>query len=193
MKQHPHSASSTHSPTPSTPPRPTTQRTATARQGPHAMLSQPPPTGATGQMLSSTELTTEPPTPHQDGTNSPGKRSKASDKHSRPASPTLPLQPHRHHHITAVMWWGIYGTVVEYLKSTMSPWSLHRTGSWGQQTQKRHPDNPLPRHLLQLLRGEPKAFPGQPRDIVPPVCPWPPPGGTCLEHLTRKASRRHAV
>ncbi|MED6278235.1 hypothetical protein CHARACLAT_021625 [Characodon lateralis] len=26
-----------------------------------------------------------------------------------------------------------------------------------------------PRHLLQLLRGEPNAFPGQPRNIVPPV------------------------
>ncbi|MED6235896.1 hypothetical protein ATANTOWER_001684 [Ataeniobius toweri] len=45
--------------------------------------------------------------------------------------------------------------------------------------------------------GEPKAFPGQPRDIVPPACPGPspgaPPGGTCLEHLPRKASRRHPV
>ncbi|MEQ2285538.1 hypothetical protein AMECASPLE_032907 [Ameca splendens] len=37
----------------------------------------------------------------------------------------------------------------------------------GQQTQQRHPDVPLPRHLLQLLWEEPKAFPGQPRDIVP--------------------------
>ncbi|MEQ2225701.1 hypothetical protein ILYODFUR_020110, partial [Ilyodon furcidens] len=50
---------------------------------------------------------------------------------------------------------------------------------------------------LQLLRVEPKAFPGQPRDIVPPACPGPspgpPPGGTCLEHLPRKASRRHPV
>ncbi|MEQ2281271.1 hypothetical protein AMECASPLE_028542 [Ameca splendens] len=49
------------------------------------------------------------------------------------------------------------------------------------------------RHLLQLLGGEPKAFPGQPRDIVPPACPGPspgpPPSGTCLEHLPRKASR----
>ncbi|MED6253304.1 hypothetical protein ATANTOWER_026221 [Ataeniobius toweri] len=67
-------------------------------------------------------------------------------------------------------------------------------GSLGQQTQQRCPDVPLPRHLLQLLQGEPKAFPGQPRDIVPPVCPGlcpgPPPGGTCLEDLPRKASRR---
>ncbi|MEQ2180078.1 hypothetical protein GOODEAATRI_032007 [Goodea atripinnis] len=40
----------------------------------------------------------------------------------------------------------------------------------------RHPDVPLPRHLLQLLREEPKAFPGQPRDIAPPKCPGPSPG-----------------
>ncbi|MEQ2252147.1 hypothetical protein ILYODFUR_018706 [Ilyodon furcidens] len=59
-----------------------------------------------------------------------------------------------------------------------------------QQTRQRRPDVPLPRHLHQLLRGEPKAFPGQLRDIVPPACP---PGGTCLEHLPRKASRRHPV
>ncbi|MEQ2201755.1 hypothetical protein XENOCAPTIV_017514 [Xenoophorus captivus] len=39
----------------------------------------------------------------------------------------------------------------------------------------------------------PPAFPGQPRDIVPPACPGPPPGGTYLEHLPRKASRRHLV
>ncbi|MEQ2171454.1 hypothetical protein GOODEAATRI_010861 [Goodea atripinnis] len=45
----------------------------------------------------------------------------------------------------------------------------------GQQTQQRHPDVPLPRHLLQLFWGEPKAFPGQPRDIVPPACPGTPP------------------
>ncbi|MEQ2282313.1 hypothetical protein AMECASPLE_039267 [Ameca splendens] len=37
------------------------------------------------------------------------------------------------------------------------------SGSRGQQTQQRRPDVPLPRHLLQLLRVEPKAFPGQPR------------------------------
>ncbi|MEQ2302368.1 hypothetical protein AMECASPLE_006172 [Ameca splendens] len=60
-----------------------------------------------------------------------------------------------------------------------------RTRSRGQQT--RHPS---PRHRLQLLRGEPDAFPGQLRDIVPPACPGPslgpPPGGTCLEHLPRE-------
>uniref|UniRef100_A0A3B3YME1 Uncharacterized protein n=1 Tax=Poecilia mexicana TaxID=48701 RepID=A0A3B3YME1_9TELE len=39
--------------------------------------------------------------------------------------------------------------------------------------------------------GNPKAFPVQPRDIVPPACPGssqgPPPRGTCKEHLTREA------
>ncbi|MEQ2236142.1 hypothetical protein ILYODFUR_009436 [Ilyodon furcidens] len=50
-------------------------------------------------------------------------------------------------------------------------------------------------HLGQLIRGNPKAFPGQPRNIVPPACPGsfsgPCPGGTSLEHLTREASMRH--
>ncbi|MEQ2292938.1 hypothetical protein AMECASPLE_027949 [Ameca splendens] len=48
-----------------------------------------------------------------------------------------------------------------------------RIVSQGHQSQQRRPDVPLPRHLLQLLWGEPKAFPGQPRDIVPPACPGP--------------------
>ncbi|CAF94440.1 unnamed protein product [Tetraodon nigroviridis] len=43
--------------------------------------------------------------------------------------------------------------------------------------------------------GDPKTFPGQPRDIVSSVCPGssrgPPSGETCLEHLAREASRRH--
>ncbi|KAK5606570.1 hypothetical protein CRENBAI_018565 [Crenichthys baileyi] len=55
-----------------------------------------PPTGATGQTPLSTEPTTEPPTPHQDGTKSPCKRSPASGKHSGSTSPTTPPQPHRH-------------------------------------------------------------------------------------------------
>ncbi|KAI3360480.1 hypothetical protein L3Q82_002269 [Scortum barcoo] len=56
--------------------------------------------------------------------------------------------------------------------------------------------SPHPRHFLQLLPGgSSEAFPGQPRDIVSPACPGssprPPPGGTCLEHLPREASRGH--
>ncbi|MED6277141.1 hypothetical protein CHARACLAT_010300, partial [Characodon lateralis] len=85
---------------------------------------------------------------------------------------------------------GLYAVYVHRNNSYSSSSALSGTGSRGQQTQQRRPDVPLPRHLF---RGEPKAFPGQPRDIVPPVCPGPPPGGTCLEHLLRKASRRHPV
>lgn len=42
-------------------------------------------------------------------------------------------------------------------------------------------------------KWEPKAFLGQPRDIVPPTCPSPslrsPPGGTFPEQLSREAKR----
>ncbi|KAK3562882.1 hypothetical protein QTP86_011118 [Hemibagrus guttatus] len=47
----------------------------------------------------------------------------------------------------------------------------------------------------KLFRKDPKAFPGQPRDIVSPACPgsspWSLPGGACPEHLPRETSRRH--
>uniref|UniRef100_A0A8C6LSA8 Reverse transcriptase domain-containing protein n=1 Tax=Nothobranchius furzeri TaxID=105023 RepID=A0A8C6LSA8_NOTFU len=70
-----------------------------------------------------------------------------------------------------------------------------RVGSRGQQPKQRGPDFPLPSHLGQLLRGNPKAFHGQVRDIVLPACPGStfrsPPGWMCLENLTREASRRH--
>ncbi|KAI3365133.1 hypothetical protein L3Q82_010117, partial [Scortum barcoo] len=73
--------------------------------------------------------------------------------------------------------------------------ALSGTGSRRQQSEQRCPDFPHPRHFLQLFRGDPEAFPGQPRDIVSPACPGsspgPPPGGTCLEHLPREASRGH--
>ncbi|KAK3516426.1 hypothetical protein QTP70_011958 [Hemibagrus guttatus] len=50
-------------------------------------------------------------------------------------------------------------------------------------------------HFLQLFRRDPKAFPGQPKDIVSPACPGsspgPLPGGACPEHLSRETSRRH--
>ncbi|KAL3983525.1 myosin XVIII [Sarotherodon galilaeus] len=73
--------------------------------------------------------------------------------------------------------------------------ALSGAGSRGQQPKQRSPDLPLPSHLLQLIRGNTKAFPGQPRDIISPACPGsapgPPPGGTCPEHLTQEAPRRH--
>ncbi|MEQ2310907.1 hypothetical protein AMECASPLE_014095 [Ameca splendens] len=59
------------------------------------------------------------------------------------------------------------------------------------------PRCPSPQTPPPAPPGGAKAFPGQPRDIVPPACPGPspgpPPGGTCLEHLPRKASKRHQV
>ncbi|KAK3549053.1 hypothetical protein QTP70_029513, partial [Hemibagrus guttatus] len=50
-------------------------------------------------------------------------------------------------------------------------------------------------HCAQLFRRDPKAFPGQPKDIVSPACPGsspgPLPGGACPEHLSRETSWRH--
>ena len=68
-------------------------------------------------------------------------------------------------------------------------------GSRGQQLEQRSPDIPVPGHFFQLFRGDPEAFPGEPKDIVSPTCPGfspgSPPSETCPEHLTREASRRH--
>ncbi|MEQ2303639.1 hypothetical protein AMECASPLE_019052, partial [Ameca splendens] len=60
---------------------------------------------------------------------------------------------------------------------------LQWTGSLGQQ---RHPAFPLSRHFLQPLRGEPKEFPVAPG--CHGLCPGPPPGGTCLEHVPRDSN-----
>ncbi|MED6233434.1 hypothetical protein ATANTOWER_011738 [Ataeniobius toweri] len=66
---------------------------------------------------------------------------------------------------------------------------LSGVGTRGQQPKQRDPDFAPPSHLGQLVQGNPKAFPGQPRNIIPPACPrsssGSPPGGTCPEHLTR--------
>ena len=76
---------------------------------------------------------------------------------------------------------------------------LSGIGSRGQLSEQGHPDFPLPRHFLQLLREDPKAFPGQPSDIdiVTPACPGSssgsPPGGACQEHLPREVSRGHPI
>ncbi|MEQ2221460.1 hypothetical protein ILYODFUR_016165 [Ilyodon furcidens] len=45
-----------------------------------------------------------------------------------------------------------------------------RVRSQGQQPKQRDPDFPLSSHLGQLIWLNPKAFPGQPRNIVPPAC-----------------------
>ena len=70
-------------------------------------------------------------------------------------------------------------------------------GSRGQLSEQGHPEFPLGGHFLQLFREDPKAFPGQPSDIVTPACPGSfsgsPPGGACQEHLLRDASRGHPI
>ncbi|XP_061820491.2 CUGBP Elav-like family member 3-B isoform X2 [Nerophis lumbriciformis] len=69
---------------------------------------------------------------------------------------------------------------------------LSEVGSRGQQPKQGSPDFPLPSHFVQLLPGDPEAFPGQPGDIVFPTCPgsspWPPTGRTCPKHLPRCTS-----
>ncbi|MEQ2236414.1 hypothetical protein ILYODFUR_012587 [Ilyodon furcidens] len=59
------------------------------------------------------------------------------------------------------------------------------------------PTKEIKRQIRNTSSSSSGGRPGQPRDIVPPACPGPspgpPPGGTCLEHLPRKASRRHPV
>ncbi len=85
-----------------------------------------------------------------------------------------------------------------YLNNSIHPFiffCLSGAGSRGQQSKQRCPNFPLPRHFLLLLWGDTEAFPGQSGDIIPPACPrsslGSPPGGMRLEHLPRKASRRH--
>jgi len=60
---------------------------------------------------------------------------------------------------------------------------LSEIGSRRQQVQERNLDLPLPSNTLQLLLGDPKAFPGQKGHIIPPTSPGsapkPPPSGTC--------------
>lgn len=66
-----------------------------------------------------------------------------------------------------------------------------------QQLREGNPEFPLPSDRVQLFRGDPKTFLGQPEDIAKSLQhvmghPWgPPSGGTCSEHFTREASRRH--
>ncbi|XP_047214901.1 uncharacterized protein LOC124864226 [Girardinichthys multiradiatus] len=66
-----------------------------ARQRPRATPPQPPTTSATEQTPLRTVLTTDTPTPHQDGTTSPGKRSPVGSMHPGLTAPTMPSEPHK--------------------------------------------------------------------------------------------------
>lgn len=44
-------------------------------------------------------------------------------------------------------------------------------GSWVEWSKQGHPDLPLPGHLPQRFRVDPKVFPGRPSNIVTPACP----------------------
>ncbi|KAF7654421.1 hypothetical protein LDENG_00070200 [Lucifuga dentata] len=72
---------------------------------------------------------------------------------------------------------------------------LRLSGLWWQQTKQLGPHFPVPGQALQLLLGDSEAFPGQPGDIIPPVCPGsspgPPPSWTCLEDFPREITRGH--
>ncbi|XP_055022386.1 monoglyceride lipase isoform X2 [Boleophthalmus pectinirostris] len=80
------------------------------------------------------------------------------------------------------------GSHLMYDSSTSTDKKL-KVGSRGQQSEEGLPDFPLHTHVLQLFQGDPQTFPGQPRDIVPPVCPGsapgPPPGGMCPREASR--------
>lgn len=45
----------------------------------------------------------------------------------------------------------------------------YRVGLQGKQSQQRRPDFPGPSQFLELIQWDPKLFPGQPRDTVPPA------------------------
>ncbi len=47
---------------------------------------------------------------------------------------------------------------------------LSGAGSWWQQAKQSIQHVPLPSNIFQLLRGDPEAFPGQMRYVIPPAC-----------------------
>ena len=53
---------------------------------------------------------------------------------------------------------------------------LSVVGSRGQQLQLGAPDIPLPSNISNFLPGDPKAFPSQRGDVIPPSGPWSAPG-----------------
>ena len=65
---------------------------------------------------------------------------------------------------------------------------LSGAGLPGQLSEQGHPHLPLPGHFLHLFQEVPKAFPGQPSDIVAPACPGSSSGSTPAGHA-RHTSR----
>ena len=96
-------------------------------------------------------------------------RSYSRDQGAHRRGPRLPIimakPPHR---IPQGTW------LNAFLSSTKHVGSIHLSilhrlsgvGLQGQQPKQGSPDFPLPSYFIQLFRGDPKAFPGQPRDIV---------------------------
>jgi len=72
---------------------------------------------------------------------------------------------------------------------------LSAAGSRWQPAKQGPPGFLLPSHALQFLLGDPEAFPGQKRDIIPPTgsgsAPGSPPSWTCRENLQREAPGGH--
>lgn len=82
---------------------------------------------------------------------------------------------------------GIYPSIHPLIFSRLSRVGLRGQGS---------PDFTVSSYFVQLLGRDPKVFPVQSRNKVPPSCfrssRWPPTGGQCPKHPTRGASGRHS-
>ena len=81
---------------------------------------------------------------------------------------------------------------IKFLICFVSFWFLTLIWVGGEQLKQGNPDTPLPGHIKQLLPGDAKMFPGQPRDIISPAFPqsalWFSPRWACPKHLPRKTS-----
>lgn len=64
----------------------------------------------------------------------------------------------------------IYGLTIQTIQITVDVIFHHLSGS-GHGGNSLSPDFPLPDDFVQQFLWNPEAFPGQPRDIVSPVCP----------------------
>ncbi len=92
----------------------------------------------------------------------------------------------------------VYTELIPSIYPSIHPSIFFRSsgaGLWWQQAQQSSPDVPLPSNTFQLLWGDPEAFPGQMRYVIPPACSGSTPGSLAswmyLENLHRKPPRRH--